>query len=98
MVYRQLGLAQDNAQDFRLNWMPGMDRHHYLLPRPSRVPQCRVAANLMIHVPTCPAQRSDEAVPGNIPGKFAQTATSTIASVMVLSSGIGSPCFFALSM
>lgn len=74
-----------------------MKRHDNLLSWVLSMTKCNVAADLVIPIPSCPAKGSNEPIPGEIPGEFAHTATSTMASSIVVSAGIGSSCLRQLS-
>jgi hypothetical protein len=91
-------LLENTLEHFRLQGTTGVNRNNDLLTRIFSVTEGYVTAHLVVPIPADFAECTDEAIPRNIPGEFAHTATSTVASVIVLSLGRGSPCFRALSM
>jgi hypothetical protein len=74
-----------------------MDGHHDFLSRYLTVTKRDVTPHLVVFIPTSTTERPDESIPRDVPGKFAHTTTSTVASSIAASSGIGSPCFRQLS-
>ena len=75
-----------------------VNRDHELLAGLAGVPQGRVAANLMVEVPTGLGESRDQTGAGEVPRQFRHTAIATVHSESAPSSGIGSPCFSALSI
>ncbi len=61
------------------------------------VAQRDVTSHLMILVPPHLPERPNQPIPGNVPGELGQAATSTVASSIAPSTGIGSPCLRQLS-
>ena len=74
-----------------------MERHHEFPSGVIAMSEGDVAANLVIPIPPCPAQGPNESIPREVPGELAHMATSTVASSISASTGIGSPCLTQLS-
>lgn len=91
------GFAEDPMEHLRLERTAGMERHYNFPCRIIAMPECNVTADLMIPVPPCPAKGEDESIPREVPGELAHMATSTVASSVRASTGIGSPCLRQLS-
>ena len=84
-------------ENLRLERTTGMERPHQFPSGVIAMPECDVAADLMIPISPCPAKGADESIPKEVPGELAQMATSTVASSIRASTGIGSPCLRQLS-
>lgn len=97
LVHREIRGLQDPVEDLGLERAPWMTRDDRLLPWTVWMSQREVAAHLVVSIPAGSAERPYEVIPGEVPGEFAHTGTSTVASAMVVSSGSGSPCRSALS-
>lgn len=95
---RMFGIPKDPMQQPRLQRAVSMDRNYKLLSGLAGVPQRGMTANLMIQVPTGLGERRDQTSAGNVSRKLRHTAIATVHSERALSSGIGSPCFSALSI
>ncbi len=81
----------------RLQGPAGMDGDDELPAGHLGMAQSHVTSRLMVFVPPHAPERSHQAIPGNVPGKLRQAATSTVASSIAPSVGIGSPCLRQLS-
>ncbi len=97
LFYRQSGLMENTLENLRLERAARMNGHNNFLAWNLTVTKCNMTAHLMISIPTRPSESSNQPVPRNIPGELAHTATSTVASSSVVSSGINSPCLMQLS-
>lgn len=98
VLHGQPGFPKNPSQNFRLEWLPWMNRDDKFEAGMCRIAKCNVTAHLMINVPACPTQGPNQTVPWEISGQLGHTATSTVASSKPSSSGTGSPCFKELSM
>ncbi len=93
----QSGLSKDPLEDLGLQRTTGMDGDDHLPSLALSMAECHMTSHLMVHISPYPGQGPNEPISGQTPGQLAHIATSTVASSIADSSGMGSPCFRQLS-
>jgi len=94
---REFRFTENALKRLGLERVTRVNGHHEFLPGPLTVAEGHVATNLVIAIPACSAEPSNQPIPRKVPGELTHTGTTTVASVMALSSGRSSPCLSALS-
>lgn len=74
-----------------------MNGYDHFLSRHFTVAERDMATHLVVPIPSYPTKGPNEPIPGNIPRELGHTATSTVASTISVSAGMGSPCLRQLS-
>lgn len=87
------GLAENPAEELGADAGAPVEGDHNLPGGIVLMPEGDVRANLVIAEETEAFKGPNYALPGQVPGKLGHTDTSTVASSIASSRGIGSPCF-----